>query len=112
MQLMRALVESNEQNGQGTENVLDIDLVTQKYNQWIAKDPFEYDTACNLSLKSATKGFEAKKKAQDMNKSTITNAALARIMPLAAWTSTLETSEEVKLAVASDTELSHANPVV
>ena len=42
----------------------------------------------------------------------MTNAALARIIPLAAWTSTVETSEEVKQAVVSDVELTHGNPVV
>lgn len=33
-------------------------------------------------------------------------------MPLAVWASTLETSNEVKQAIISDVELSHANPVV
>ena len=47
-----------------------------------------------------------------MNSSTLTNGALIRIMPLAVWTSTLETSEEVKKAVISDVELTHAHPVV
>ena len=47
-----------------------------------------------------------------MNSNSLTNGALARIMPLAVWTSSLETSEEVKQAVVSEVELSHAHPVV
>lgn len=47
-----------------------------------------------------------------MNSNSLTNGALSRITPLAVWTSTLETSEEVKQAIVCDTELSHAHPVV
>lgn len=47
-----------------------------------------------------------------MNALTMTNGAIARIMPLAVWTSTLKSCKEVKLAVISDVELSHSNTVV
>lgn len=110
--IINALVETNKNTDAHSENVLDIDMVAQKYNQWLKEEPFDYDTAVNFSLKSATTAAQAKKVALKVNKSAMTNAALARIMPLAAWTSTLETSEEVKQAVVSDVELSHANPVV
>jgi len=110
--IINAIVETNKFTDAHSENVLDMDKVAQNYNQWLLGDPFEYDTGVKFALKSATTHAEAKENSLKMNKNSLTNAALARIMPLAAWASTLETGAEVKQAVISDVELSHANTVV
>lgn len=112
MCLMSAIIEANKYSAQDQENILDIDMIAREYSNWLQFDPFDYDTACILSLKNASTAIQASEKAKKMNSSTLTNGALARIMPLAVWTSSLETSEEVKQAIISDVELSHANPIV
>lgn len=71
-------------------------MISCAYRLWLQFEPFEYDIACNFSLKNVESAHEAVEKAKKMNSSSLTNGALVRIMPLAVWTSTLETSEEVK----------------
>lgn len=110
--LLKVLVDTNKSIPPNQEYILDIDTAAREYSAWLQLDPFEYDTACNLALKNVTSAEQASTKAKKMNNSTMTSGALSRILPLAVWTSTLETSEEVKMAVVSDVELSHANPVV
>jgi ADP-ribosylglycohydrolase len=110
--IVNAIVETNKYTDAHSENVLDMDKVVQNYNQWLQEDPFDYDSGVKFALNNATTHTKAKENSLKMNKNSLTNAALARVMPLAAWTSTLETGAEVKQAVVSDVELSHAHPVV
>lgn len=87
-------------------------MIAAIYSEWLSSSPFDYDASCALAIKNTSSASEAIQKATKMNKNTLTNSGLARIMPLAAWTSNMETSEDVKKCIQSETELTHANTIV
>ena len=60
---MNSIVTTNLNTGAHDENILDIDAVAYGYINWMQEDPFEYDTACNLSLRSAKTAADAINKA-------------------------------------------------
>lgn len=60
---MRALIQAN-QSAKAPEMTMNIDLISKQYSDWFNFDPFDYDTASNLSIKNAKIAIQASYKAK------------------------------------------------
>ena len=90
--------------------------IVEYYSQWVRSNPFgTLDPAAKAALdplrRKATP-YTAKLSALRNNAQSQSCGALARVAPLAIWTSSLKSPELIYKAIKADVELTHSNRIV
>lgn len=115
MCLTWGLIFSNRALDSDAPKCLNIDTVTRFYAEWVKSGPFDIDSTVNFALNEVVLGPESPRARQvkeislKINESNMSNGALVRVPPLAIWSTTLESDEDVKRAIICDVELTHPN---
>lgn len=101
MCLMWSLILSNHTKDQDEEKVINTDLITKLYIKWLKSDPFDIDSTVNFALDSLIQeenptAAQARIQSGNHNQLSLGNGALVRVPPLAIWTSTMDSEEDIK----------------
>lgn len=115
MCLMWAIIESNRDKSENEERELNTDIIAKWYKNWLESNPFDIANSTYSTLTPLLKNpyaQAAKLLAAKHNINSLSNASLMKLAPLAVWTSSLSSVEELKTAVVADVEFTHSNKLV
>lgn len=125
MCLLRAIVEANKaqqmqmQSNLTTQDApemsLNTDQIAIQYQNWLLSEPFDIDEAVYkavMPLLENPRAKVAKNAARKDNAKSLSASALSRITPLAVWSSSLKTDEELREVVEAETALTHCHSLV
>ena len=113
--IMNGIVQANKDQTKEQEKALNLDEISINYKTWLDQKPSfncEEISNCFSAFTDEPKAWQAKKAAIVNNSQYQTNSSLARIVPLAVWTSSLRSIQDVKRAVVSEVELTHSSMLV
>lgn len=102
MCLMWAIIESNRHKEDDEERELNTDIIAKWYKIWLESDPFDISNTTFTALTPLMKtpyALAAKVVAAKQNIDSLSNTSMMKLAPLAVWSSSLTSIDELKAAV-------------